>query len=170
MTPRTSADRRERVRRAYERGRWLRALPWAVPALVLAAVGWGFGAVWAPVIGPVLGSALVCCGWRGGDAGRAAEAGFLAGLLPCVGVGGLQLVGKCGAVPCAVVCGAAGIAVAAVLARGLRREPPGWAAAAVGVAALTGAIPCLALGVAGLAVLPALLGAAVPVAVLRRVP
>jgi hypothetical protein len=161
-------DRRARVRRAYERGRCVRAAPWSAPALALAAVGWAAGATWAPVVGPVLAAALVLASWRGGPAARGAEAGFVAGLIPCAVVGVLRLTESCEPLSCVVGCALAGVAIVGALSSGLRREPAGWAGAAVGVAALTGAIPCLALGVAGLALVPAVVGAAVPVTVLRR--
>jgi hypothetical protein len=164
-----TGDRRARVRRAYERGRWVRAAPWGAPAAALAAVGWAGGAAWALWIGPALAAALIVAAWRGGAVARGAEAGFLAGLIPCAAVGVLQLTGSCGPVPCLATCGLAGVAVAGALSPGLRREPAPWGAAAVGVAALAGAIPCLALGAAGLALVPALLGTAVPVRLLRRV-
>jgi hypothetical protein len=134
----------------------------------MGALGWIGGATWAPWIGPALAGALVWAAWRGGAAARGAMAGFGAGLIPCAVVAALQLTGQCGPLTCVLACALAGVAVAGALSSGLRREPAGWAVAAVGVAGLTGAIPCLALGLAGLSLVPALLATAVPVTVLRR--
>ena len=77
-------ERRQVVRAAFERGRWKRAAPWAVPALLLAAAAWVSGSDSALVMGPVLALGLVWLRHRGGDVGRGAVTGLLAGTLPFV--------------------------------------------------------------------------------------
>lgn len=163
-------DRREVVRAAFERGRWRRAAPWAVPALLLAAAAFASGSHSALVVGPVLALGLVGLRHRGGDLGRGAVTGLLAGTLPFVLIVGWKCSGTCSPVSCAAIGVLSGVGAALVLARGLQSQSTGWAVSAVAVAAATSALPCFALGAHGLLVIPALLAAsAVPATVLRRI-
>lgn len=162
-------DRRSAVRAAFWRARWQRALPWAVPALLLATAAWVWDSTSAPVVGPALAVALVALRLQGGELGRGAAAGLLAGTVPFVLTIGWKCTGTCSPAVCVAIGIAGGIAAAAVLADGLRSRSIGWSVAAVGVAAATSALPCLALGAHGLLVVPVLITAsAVPATVLRR--
>lgn len=160
------SDRRESIRRAYERSRWWWASTWAGPTLALTALAWALGARALPA-GAALTLVVVGLQWRGGAWGRAATRGLVAGMVPFVGlVGWTTCSGSCDPVACTLAGAASGVAGASVLWVSGRDGPLAGAAGVV-VAALVAALPCTLLGVYGLAALPALALTAAP-AVLAR--
>lgn len=153
------ADRlMQRARRSYELARLRMALPWALPALALAATALAAGSTTSwPVVG-LLAVALVGARWRGGGIGRGAVAGLGAGLLAFVTPLAWELLrgGCCTTAALSVcwpTCLLGGAATALVLGAQLRRhgEEPGFLLAAASTTALTAALGCLPLGALGLA-------------------
>jgi len=160
-------ERRKLARARTPRGRWLRALPWAVPALVLGVIAWRWGSATGLALGPALAAGLVAAHRRGGEVSRGALAGLRAGLVPFAVVILGRCLGHCDPAHCLTVCALAGLGAALALHPGLRAEPPAWRACAIGFAALTAALPCLVLGALGLALAPTVVVASLPAA-LRR--
>lgn len=159
--------RREAVRRAWERRRWWDAAPAGVGALPFAGLAWWVGSPLGAVAASVLAGALVVAHQRGGDAARGARAGVLAG-----GLAGAMLAvscaqGVCHLGDCVSTCATAGLAGAAVLLPGAWARGPRWLAWAIGAASVGAAAACVPMGVAGLAVVPAL-AAVVPVQLVSR--
>ena len=157
------ADRllRERARRAYERGRFLRALPAGIAIPPVASLAFLQCASPLPsLIGAVvLSVAVVAMLHRGQDWGRGARAGLAAGLAPFllpIAVEGLGTPALCELLPW--FCAAGGVAAGLVLVtrRRIRLENPRayWVAAAL-VTLLAGAVGCWIAGAAGLAGLAA---------------
>jgi hypothetical protein len=151
---------RERARRAYETTRLRSALPWALPALLLAKVA-GSGA-WP--LGGVLAGVLVLLRWRGGELGRGVPVGLAAGTLVVGVVAGWVRFGPCcgdGCVTsCGVLCGLAGLAAAGLIGAHASSRPR--VLAALGVASLAAVVSCLAVGLPGLLAVAGLWGATSP--------
>jgi len=167
-----------RARRAYELGRLraaLRVAPFVVAAAI-AAIACGRPA--APTYA-LAGALLVFCvgvSYAGGPGGRGVVPGLVAGAAPlgmpllmatvghaCFGPACMSL-----CLPACVVGGAvAGVVIAKSAAR---RDPdPRFLAAAIAVAALTGALGCTIAGVAGvLGMLGGTVAAGAPVLVAAR--
>lgn len=162
----------DRALRAYEIGRVKRALPWALPAVALAALAGGGVAV-----AVVLGLTLVGLRWAGREPGRGAAPGLAIGLLGfAVPVGWEAWNASCcaggGCAPnCLAVCTAAGLGAGVVLWRHLTRTGASrtTALAALGVASLTTGIGCLQLGTLGLVGVGALWLATLPALLTRPI-
>jgi len=152
----------ERARRAYERGRLAsaggRALLLApLPAL---ALGCGCQPRTTVVAGALLLAAAAFCFWRGGDFRRGAGPGIAAGIVPLLAPSLCQAACTHGCRPemmalMPLACGAGGLAGGLLLA--FLAPPPAagmrpFAVACV-LAALAGAVGCLAYGAVGLAIL-----------------
>lgn len=150
-----------RARAAYERGRWRRAGLEAWPVLVLGGLATWFGSrPWiAVVLTTILLGAVVVMGHRGRAWRRAIVPGLVAGSLPMVvGLSACHLPHACGGVSCMALCmplvGLAALLGGLLVARrSLRGSTDGRLAevipAAV-LAAITGAMGCIAIGVGGL--------------------
>lgn len=148
---------REAARRAYERGRWWAALPWAVPVGLAGAVSFGLGVGSASAVALVLGAVVVGFRWRGGALGAAVLPGLIAGSVAWA----VPLLGVCRAGcagpgwECVALCVGAGAGAGLLL----HRVPRGVLPGALAVASLCAAMGCLPLGTAGLAGVAAVLGA-----------
>lgn len=160
------SDVRLRARRAYERGRMYRALPWALPVAALAAAAALAGSHSAWFVGPPLAAGLVALLWRGGDAARGALAGLVAGAVPYLGIVLWSRFGTCGSEACVAVAVASGLGGTAALVHGLRTGSTAWTASALAVGAGMAMLPCWMLGAPGLLAAAALVAAGVPLAVL----
>jgi hypothetical protein len=164
----------ERARGAYERGRvlaGLRTASLAVPMAAASLLVCGRPSVTLPAAS-LLAASVTALVWRGGDAGRGARLGLLAGLPPLLFPIAAAVTGHvCNASYCLYfpsACLAGGLLGGAVVAwLGRRRRASGLAAS--GVAVLAGSLGCLVAGAAGIAVLAAGLAAgAAPTLITRR--
>jgi len=164
----------ERARGAYELGRVLAGLRTAALAAPMAAASLlvcGRPAV-TLLDASLLALVVTTMVWRGGDVGRGARLGLLAGIPPLVVPMAAVAAGRaCGTSFCdyfPAVCLVGGILGGAVVTRLCRRRRASPLAAA-GVAVLAGTLGCLVAGAAGVAVLAAgLLAGASPTLVARR--
>lgn len=145
----------QRARTAYERGRWRRACIEAWPVVVLAGVVLVFGS--RPSVAMVLAAVLlvlvVLLGHRGGDWRRAIVPGLVAGSIPMVaGLSACHLPHGCGGPVCMSLCiplvSVAALVGGVLLARRALRSRPQLLVSAL-LASLTGAMGCIAIGVAG---------------------
>jgi hypothetical protein len=149
-------DLQARARRAYERGRFRRALPVAIaipPVASLAFVQCAepLASILCALVLALLVAALL---HRGQDWGRGARAGLVAGMAPFAFPIVIEASGSpalCELLPW--FCAAGGICAGLVLAARRRthvqKAPIYWIAAAL-VAGLAGAVGCLIAGAAGL--------------------
>jgi hypothetical protein len=164
----------ETARGAYERGRilaGLRIASLAVPMAAASLLVCGRPSVTLPAVS-LLVLVITALVWRGGDAGRGARLGLLAGipplLLPMFAVAAGHVCNASFCVYFPAVCLAGGVlggALVTWLCRGRRASP----LAAAGVAVLAGSLGCLVAGLAGVAVLTAgFLAAASPALAARR--
>jgi len=152
----TSTDRLAvRARRRYEFGRAGRALPRALLAAGIAALGLAGCA--PPTVSVVcvvaLATALWACFWRGSAWGRGARIGWAAGLLPGLTPATIRLTQDHCALLCEhlmIVCVLCGVGAGAVVATyGLKGgAEPRFLAAAGGTAVLVGMVGCIPAGLA----------------------
>lgn len=154
-------DLARRSRAAYERGRWRRGALDAWPVLVLGGLAAAFGSrPWVIVaLATMLLAAVIVMGHRGRAWRRAIVPGLVAGSLPMVvGLSACHLPHACSGPTCMTLCmplvGAAALLGGLLVARStLQGSTPGRLAelipAAV-LAAVTGAMGCVAIGVGGL--------------------
>jgi hypothetical protein len=159
--------RRQDVRRRWEQRRWRDAAPAAALALPFVAPAWWAGSTLGVAAVPALAAALVVAHHRGGDAARGARAGLLAGAIAATMLAVSCAQGVCGSGDCVTTCLAAGLAGAASLVPGAWGRDLQWGWWAVGAAALGAGAACVPMGLAGLAVVPAL-AAVVPVQFVAR--
>src|SRR5579859_7313164 len=154
--------------RAYETGRVLfaaRPLLFIAPVTALATLSCEH-AVYAFITGGLLAALCILLLWRGGKFGRSVWPGLFAGALPFLLPIAVRTVAHlCSPEACVIGGLAGGIGLGVLLAR---RSDVSLLAAA-GVAAVTGSLGCILLGVAGLAGMAVglVLGAA-PVVAFRR--
>jgi hypothetical protein len=168
-----------RARRAYEIGRLRSAafvLVYVAPMVALALVGGG-GAI-AFTVGIGLALAMLATGllWRGQAWGRAVGPGLLAGVMPLVAPLVLRVSGHCCTAGgcsslCLPVCTSAGLfaglAVGFCVA-GEREKRLDFALSAIAIAALTGALGCVGMGLGAVSGMAAALAlGSAPVAALR---
>jgi hypothetical protein len=169
----------QRVRRAYERARWIRAALAMWPLVVLAWVCTTSGVtVWRVLpIAIISGALAIVCMHHGREHGRAVLTGWLAGSLPMIAslvacrIPHACMHGTCYAwcMPACMLAGA--IAGIFVMRRALRRDRGRMQHALVGaaIATLTGAMGCTALGIGGtLGMLAGLALGSAPALVLAR--
>lgn len=167
-----------RARRAYELGRVraaLRVAPFVFAAAV-AAVACGRPAAMTGVLATTLLVVSAGVSYAGGPAGRGVVPGLVAGAAPLVMPLLMATVGHACFGPaclalCLPACVVGGAVAGVVIARSAaRQEPdPPFVAAAVAVAALTGALGCTIAGVAGvLGMLAGTVAAGTPVLVAAR--
>jgi hypothetical protein len=167
-----------RVRFAYERGRFLRAL--RTSAVVLPMVLASFGGCGRPatsiVIGVLLATLATMLVWRGGIAGHAVSPGLVAGLaalvVPLVACRAFEYLDISGALPLAV-CFLGGLGSGAIVTRYALREREEralFALAGGGVAALVGALGCLGAGFGGVVAMTAGLLVVTPLALRMALP
>jgi hypothetical protein len=160
----------DRMRRAYERARLLKALQvgaLVAPMLLLSFACCGNRAHSVAIAGvlAVLATVLV---WRGGAPGRAVVPGFVAGIIPLafplLTCPACQRAGFVGVVPL-VACVAGGLASGAIVASFAARVQEDRAAfviAAGAVAALAGSLGCVIVGLGGVAAMAVGLAVAAP--------
>jgi hypothetical protein len=106
--------------------------------------------------------------WRGGEVGRAAAVGLLAGLVPFVALLGSSCALPCSPGQCALAGVGSGVLGAVALGRALGSARLEVVAVGLGVAAATASMVCLVLGSPGLLVVPALVASAGPSLAWRR--
>lgn len=159
--------RRQDVRRRWEQRRWRDAAPAAALALPFVAPAWWAATPLGLAAVPALAAVLVVAHHRGGDAARGARAGLLGGGLAATMLAVSCAQGVCGSGDCVSTCVAAGLAGAAALLPGAWGRGARWGWWAVGAAALGAGAACAPMGLAGLAVVPAL-AAVVPVQLVAR--
>lgn len=159
MDPASPDDLRERVRTAYERGRWRAALLGGWPVLVLAIVCLGAGVPPQLVVPVAIVHAVVVVALlhRGRGATRSIPIGWLAGSLPLiVALLACRVPHACGGPSCVAWClpgclGASFVAGLVVVRRAMRRPHDARATAVIAtlVAALTAGMGCTVLGIGG---------------------
>jgi hypothetical protein len=141
------SDELSRVRRAYEAGRLRGALPWLLAPALLSLVSCSccVPRTELVVLAVTLAALLVSFAWRGGAVGAAAKAGLAAGLVACLAPI---------ACPLPAMCVGAGLFTGLALglvARTRASRRVEFIGVACLVAALTGAMGCLLVGLAGIA-------------------
>lgn len=170
---------RFQVRRAYELGRWLTGLRFALYVVPMAALS---GVVarepaWAMGVGSVLFALVAGLAWRGQSYGRAVVPGLCAGSAPLVLPLVLRSTGLCcvGGVClplCMLACTLGGLVAGVSLGlRSAAEKQNRWRflGAATSIAALAGVLGCAIVGTAGIAGMAiAVLGSSLPVAVAAR--
>lgn len=176
-----SSELARRVRWAYEKGRWVRALPlggYGV-VLVLCAVALrssvGAGTL---VLGAVFTGLLVGYGWRGGVLGRAVVPGVLGGVMPLLVPPLVVASGHVCASPgcrafCLLACVGGGVLAGLLITRAAVAAPVGergrFVLAAGVLATLCGALTCVLYGLSGvIGLMSGLALASAPGLVLRR--
>jgi hypothetical protein len=149
---------RARALRAYERGRFESALRTSSLALPLIALSWLAcrNLAGTLVSGGALFSLCVFARWRGGALARGVAPGLLAGVMPLLGPIVTLGLHSCSDGTCCstflFACFAGGLAGGALAGAWLSRREPlelPAVAAALSIAALTGALGCLIAGVGG---------------------
>jgi hypothetical protein len=149
------------ARAAYERGRWRRASLDAWPVLVLVGLAFVFGSrPWSvAMLAVVLLAGVVVMAHHGQAWRRAIVPGLVAGSLPMVvGLSACHIPHACGGPACTAWCmpmvGAAALLGGLLVGRrAVRAQPSGYVAEllpAALLAALTGAMGCIAIGVGGM--------------------
>jgi len=168
----------QRIHRAYERGRLVRAAGAALPVALVALVALTLSTrpLWTSSCGVALVAVSLLFFWRGQALGRAVVPGVLAGLVPmALAFGTMRFGHVCtsgGCVSlCVPVCSVGALLAGLWLARVSRAKehPRRGLAAGVAIALLTGALGCVAVGSGALVGL--VLGIAVtatPVMLARR--
>lgn len=162
-------DLQQRARDAYERGRLHEALPWGLVALVMGLVGSTLGSPWSILVGLLTGGLAVWMRIAGLDLGLAAADGFRAGVGPWFAVvAWTAALGGCAACAsqCVLVCGTAGVAVAAVLFRQSRGASYTRRVGAAVIASLLCATACVGFGLVGVATASLVVAATIPLRVL----
>ena len=144
---------RVQARRAYERGRWRRAAPWALWPLGLAGLGMLIGCCPAPhaiTLGCVLAPLVVWARVRGQEWGSTAARGLAGGTaafaLAWMGIGVCAADGCDTSAVTSLVCGSVGLGVGLVI--GTRVGSLQAVAATVAFAATMGTLGCASAGVA----------------------
>jgi hypothetical protein len=154
-----------RARRAFRRGRAVKALSTALLAIPLVGASFAAcgGLTWSLGLGVALAAALVAMVYRGGVAGRAVGPGLVAGsatlAIPLVAARFLD------GPPALAACLLAGLASAALVLRLASGPRAAWAA---GVAVLVGSLGCPDVGLGGIAALALGLAPVLPVALRAR--
>jgi hypothetical protein len=147
------------MRRAYERGQWLRALQKL--GLVVPLCAFALFMTQEPtrvaIASVVLAIGTVVLWWRGQDLGRGASVGLLAGLMPMLlplftrSNVSCCMAGNCWSV-CMVACIVGGVTAGGLVAYFARTREFGFRglAACAGVASVTGALGCAMAGTIGI--------------------
>lgn len=166
-----------RIERAYERGRARRALFHALPIALLVAMMSKVSshASWTAGIGAALVGAAVICLWRGLALGRVVPPAVCAGCVPLVAamvtmrIGHLCTPAGC-ATLCVPVCFAGALFAGGWIAHTARDAGRVPLAVGAGLALLTGALGCVAVGAGGIVGLGAGLFLTTVPAMVRRSP